>query len=194
MMHARAMRPASAPMDATDPALIARIHSGDMGALGALYERYDGDVRRVVARLGARPADVDDLVQLTFLDVVGASARYDGRESAKSWLLGLAVMQVRRARRSFARAVARAVAWGREPSPSPPTPEDSTMTRQRAEKMSRALAALSPKKREVIVLVTIEGLSGEEVASLLAIPVATVWTRLHHARRELSLAVFEEES
>ncbi len=68
------------------------------------------------------------------------------------------------------------------------------MTRQRAEKMSRALAALSPKKREVIVLVTIEGLSGEEVASLLAIPVATVWTRLHHARRELSLAVFEEES
>ena len=56
-----------------------------------------------------------------------------------------------------------------------------------------ALASLSEKKREVVVLVTIEGMSGEEVAALLGIPVATVWTRLHHARREMSARMLEEE-
>ncbi len=60
--------------------------------------------------------------------------------------------------------------------------------------MQRALERMSPKKREVIVLAVIEGLPGEEVARVLGVPVATVWTRLHHARRELTDAVFEEES
>jgi RNA polymerase sigma factor (sigma-70 family) len=194
MTFARPMRRGPRTTDATDAEILARIHGGEIGALGALYDRYDGDARRVVARLGVPSSDVDDVVQLTFLDVLGAAARYDGRESARSWLLGLAVMQVRRRRRSFARVLAKAVAWGREPSPSPPTPEESSATSQRAERVRRALEALSPKKREVLVLVTIEGLSGEEVARLLEIPVATVWTRLHHARRELSARVFEEES
>jgi RNA polymerase sigma-70 factor (ECF subfamily) len=57
--------------------------------------------------------------------------------------------------------------------------------------MRRALFELSPKKREVFVLVALEGLSGEEVATTLGIPVNTVWTRLHHARSELRHALEE---
>jgi RNA polymerase sigma-70 factor, ECF subfamily len=151
-------------------------------------------VRRVVARLGVSPGDVDDVVQATFLDVLGAAARYDGRANAKPWLIGLAVMQVRRRRRSLSQMAARIAAWAREPSAQPATPEESATTSQLAERARRALDALSPKKREVVVLVNIEGLSGEDAAALLGIPVATVWTRLHHARRELNAAVFEEES
>lgn len=178
----------------TDPELVARIVKGETSPLGLLFDRYDGDVRRVVARLGVPPADVDDVVQATFLDVLRAAAGYDGRDDARPWLIGLAVMQVRRHRRSLARIAARITAWAREPSPRPVTPEEATATSQAAERARRALDALSAKKREVIVLVTIEGLSGEEAAKLLDIPVATVWTRLHHARREIMAAVFEEES
>ena len=54
-------------------------------------------------------------------------------------------------------------------------------------------AALSEKKREAFVLVTLEGLSGEEAAQALGVPVNTLWTRLHHARLELSAAIGEEE-
>lgn len=178
----------------SDAAIIARVRTGDVAALGDLFERYDRDVRRVVSRLGVGSGDVDDIVQATFLQVLRAVEGFDGRENAKPWLIGLAITQVRRHRRSFARLAARAKAWALEPRRSPTTPEESATTSELALRARRALDALSPKKREVVVLVTIEGMSGEEVAALLDIPVATVWTRLHHARRELNAAVFEEES
>ena len=182
------------PGDAPDPEVIARIERGEIGAVGVLFDRYDRDVRRVVARLGVQAGDVDDIVQATFLDVLHASASYDGRANARPWLIGLAVMQVRRHRRSLSRIAARAAAWALEPSSTPRTPEESAATSELAARARRALDGLSAKKREVVVLVTIEGLSGEEAATLLGIPVATIWTRLHHARRELSQAVFEEKS
>ena len=162
--------------------------------IGLLYDRYDRDVRRVVARFGVQATEVDDIVQATFLDVLRAAANYDGRANAKAWLIGLSVMQVRRNRRSLSRIAARAAAWALEPSPKSPTPEDTAATNELAARARRALDALPAKKREVVVLVTIEGLSGEEAAALLGIPVATVWTRLHHARRTLNEAVFEERS
>ena len=177
-----------------DPELVSRIAGGETSALGLLYDRYDADVRRIVHRLGVRTSDVDDVVQATFLDVLRAAAGYDGRQNAKPWLIGLAVMQVRRHRRSLARIAARITAWAREPLPRPSTPEEATATNEAAERARIALDALSAKKREVIVLVSIEGLSGEEAAALLGVPVATVWTRLHHARKEIFAAVFAEES
>ena len=177
-----------------DTDLIERIKNGEVGALGVLFDRYERDLCRIVARLGVPAADVDDIVQAAFLDVLSAAARYDGRANAKPWLIGLAVMHVRRRRRSISRIAAGIAAWARQPSSRATTPEESVATNELAERARRAFDALSAKKREVVVLVTIEGLSGEEAAALLGIPVATVWTRLHHARRELDAAIFEEES
>jgi len=188
--EAEARMPSAEPSDAE---LVERVARGDLGPLGTLFDRHHLAVRRVVARLGVQPSDVDDVVQATFLDVLRAADRYDGRASAKAWILGLAVMQVRRSRRSIARLAARAAAWALEPRRAPTTPEEHATVSEEARRAARALEALSEKKREVLVLVTIEGLSGEEVATSLGIPVATVWTRLHHARRELSEAVFESE-
>ena len=51
--------------------------------------------------------------------------------------------------------------------------------------LNAGLARLSEDKRLVLLLIELEGLSGDDVASTLGIPVATVWTRLHYARVEL---------
>ena len=51
--------------------------------------------------------------------------------------------------------------------------------------LEAGLAQLSSAKRSVLVLAEVEGFSCEEIAGMLEIPVGTVWTRLHHARREL---------
>ena len=166
MSSAPDMRRAADPVDSPDSELIRRIQKGEVTALGILFDRYDRDVRRVIARLGVRAAEVDDLVQATFLDVLGAAARYDGRENAKPWIIGLAVMHVRRHRRSVSRLTERIAAWAREPSSRPTPPEESAGASELAARARVALAALSPKKREVVVLVTIEGLSGEEAAVL----------------------------
>ncbi len=179
----------------TDAALMERLRDGDLGALGVLFDRYHADVRRIVSRLGVPAGDVDDLVQLAFLDAMRSAAAYDGRASAKPWLSGIAVMIVRRHRRSVGRLLRRLSAWALEPAPeSPDSPERAAELSDEAARAQRALAGLSDKKRQVFVLVTLEGLSGEEVARALGIPVATVWTRLHHARRELRASLSQEES
>ena len=182
------------PPDASpsDPELVESIRGGDMSALGKLFDRYAEDVRRVASRMCAS-SDVDDIVQATFLDVLKASVRYDGRESARSWMLGLTIIQVRRHRRVLARLAQRLGTWAKEAVPTQRSPETDAADREHAERFERAYGALSDKKREVVVLVAIEGLSGDEAASLLNIPVATVWTRLHHARNELAHAVFGGE-
>jgi RNA polymerase sigma factor (sigma-70 family) len=173
-----------------DAELITSIARGDLEALGLLFDRHEPGVRAYLGRLGLPAGDVDDLVQLTFLEISHAAARFDVQLSARNWLLGVATMMVRRHRRSIARTMARLLSWAAEPAgPSPVTPDEAFASSESVRKLSGALEAMSAKKREVFVLVAIEGLSGEEVARTLGIPVNTVWTRLHHARKELMEAV-----
>jgi RNA polymerase sigma factor (sigma-70 family) len=170
---------------ATDPELLAAIAGGDLGGLATLFDRYEADAERLIARLGVNAADIDDLMQLTFLDVVRAAASFDGRSSARSWVLGLTVIVVRRHRRSLGRLARSLVAWAREPGREVPTTEERFEMCEGAERARQALGQLSVQKREVFVMVVLENSSGEETARALGIPVATVWTRLHYARREL---------
>lgn len=188
--------PARRSKSLEDPVLFARMRDGDIAALGVLYDRYDADVRRLISRLGVAAGDVDDLVQLTFLDAMRSAGHYDGRASGKTWLCGIAVNIVRRHRRSVSRLLRRLTAWATEPPDerAHDTPERDAVLSEAARRAQRALERLSDKKRQVFVLVALEGLSGEEVAAALGIPVATVWTRLHHARRELRESLSREES
>ncbi len=176
----------------TDAELCARLARGEVDALGPLFDRHAVSMRRVVRRLGVPMSEVDDVVQSAFLDVLGAAARYDGRASARPWLLGFAVIQARRHRRSLARIAARLAAWAREADLEIDDSESHAAHRLDAVVAMRALEALSGKKRETFVLVALEGLATDEVARILEIPVATVWTRMFHARRELR-AVLDRE-
>jgi RNA polymerase sigma-70 factor (ECF subfamily) len=73
------------------------------------------------------------------------------------------------------------------------TPAELFELAETERRFARAFAGLSAKRREAFVLVTLEGLSGEEAAQALGVPVNTIWTRLHHARLELRAAIDEEE-
>lgn len=193
---AEKIRHRESPQEGTDARLFERMRDGDMGALGLLFDRYARDVRRVISRLGVASADVDDLVQLTFLEAMRAAEQYDGRAVAKPWLSGIAVIMVRRHRRSLGRLLRRLAEWGKERDVDKQEQNqgDAYETHEMAHKAEEALAKLSPKKREVFILVVLEGLPGEQVASALSIPVATVWTRLHHARLDLRELLAEEAS
>lgn len=177
-----------------DAALLARLGKGDLDALGTLFDRHEPAVRQLLSRLGVSAIDVDDLVQLTFLDLVQVAPKFDGRSSPRSYLLGIAAMRVRRHRRSVMRLLrdigARLFEQRR---PQPLTPAEAYEHAEARARFEHALERLSPKKREVFVLVTMHGATGEEVARALDIPLATVWTRLHHARHELRAELFPEE-
>lgn len=190
MAEAVSRRRAARTGSADDGALVLRLAGGDLEALGELFDRHASGVRTLVGRLGLTDADRDDVVQSVFLELLHLSGRHDGRP-VRPWLLGIAAMAVRRHRRSLRRLFVNFAGTVFERHrPAPRTPEDEVSREQTHAEFHAAVDKLSTKKREVFVLV-MEGMRGEEVAVALGIPVATVWTRLHHARKELREALGE---
>ena len=159
------------------------------GALPLSFERvYDQhfcDVRRWVRAQGARPSDVDDLVQEVFMVAHRRLAHFDG-ENLAGWLYTITARKVRDARR---------VAWFKyfcslraRSSYDPPvkiTPLDELETSEKLALLKRALTKLTAKQRAALVLYDIEGYTGEEIAQLQASPLNTVWTRIYKARQVL---------
>lgn len=172
-----------------DPEIMRELAGGEIGALGELYDRYHEPVRRFVARATSDADDVDDLVQATFLAAAKSAGRYDGRPSCRPWLIGIAAQLLRRRRQSFGRflAVLSSLRATRA------TSVDPRRALQARSDVERALVGISAAKRITLLMAEVEGLSCAEIAAALGIPVGTVWTRLHAARRELRRALDEGE-
>ena len=165
--------------DAEDAAALSRVATGDVGSLGEIYDRYASALLSFIHHMAPND-DAEDLVQNVFIRVVSIAHSYQpGGPSAKRWLFGIAVRIVqerRRTLRRFARLAAELASW--------PQRWTSPTSIERHD-LFQALERLSEPKRLVLLLTEVEGFSAEETASMLGIPVGTVWTRLHHARREL---------
>ena len=172
-----------------DPEILRQLAGGEIGALGELYDRYQEPVRRFVARATCDAEDVDDLVHAIFLAAAKSAVRYDGRPSCRPWLIGIAAQLLRRRRQSFGRFLAvlsslRGVrARAADPRPALQARSD----------VEWALARISAAKRVTLLMAEVEGLSCSEIAEALGLPIGTVWTRLHAARRELRRALEEGE-
>jgi|GEM_PF-264781 len=167
---------------------------GEIDPLGQLYDRYHRAVRALIGRLVRNRDEVNDLVQLTFLDIPSAACRFDDRRSVHSWLLGLARVIVMRHQRETGRRAQRTAAWSSDPSLSPEPSSDDLELRETAGRAFAALQRLPEAKRKVFVMMALHELPGDEVARSLGIPLGTVWTRMHHARRELRAVLAEPVS
>ena len=73
----------------------------------------------------------------------------------------------------------------------PPDPSEVAESRESLRALTQLLAQISESHLTAFILFEIEGYTGEEIAQLEDIPVNTVWTRLHHARKELYALVAE---
>ena len=159
-------------------------------ALAELFDRNAPAVFGYLARrLGQQRAE--DATAETFRIAVERFATYDPAVGeALPWLFGIATNVVRRAARDedrWLRALARLprpplVGEGRQPG------DVDGMD------VGAALAALAPGDRDVIVLIAWEDLSYEQVAAALEVPVGTVRSRLHRARRQLRATLADEEA
>jgi len=172
---------------ATDPDIMKRLAAGETGALGELYDRYHESLRRFVTLATSDAEDVDDLVQATFLAAGKSAGRYDGRASCRPWLVGIAAQLVRRRRQSFKRWLAVLSSFSATRS----TLVDPRSALQAGRDVGWALAQISEAKRVTYLMAEVEGLSCEEIAAALGVPIGTVWTRCHAARRELRRAMEE---
>jgi len=158
--------------------------SGDVAAWRRLYDAHFDFVYRVARRLGTPVDELEDVCQETFLV---AFRKLDQFQEGKlsTWLYRIAanVASDRHRRRRVRRTFAALWGGGRE-EPTARTPEREYESAEAEALVSRILERMAPKKREVFALFEVEGLSGEEVAERVGCKLATVWTRLFHARKE----------
>jgi RNA polymerase sigma-70 factor, ECF subfamily len=166
-----------------------RLARGEVNALGELYDRHHSAIRRFATRMSGSSDDADDIVHATFINALKNAGSFEPGRSCRAWLLGIAAHLLRRERTQGARW-ARLLAAFRAPEPAwTRDPEGALSAREGLGRVERALLRLPEPKRVVLVMAEVEGLGGAEIAHALGIPLNTVWTRLHHARRELARAL-----
>ncbi len=161
----------------------------------AVYESRFHDVLRWIRAMGGREEDLDDLAQEVFIIVRRKLDSFDG-QNLNGWLYRITQRTVRDYRRA---------AWFRnlllrkkvpdhegmllklvEPGRNP-AEEQELRDAQRSLRL--VLSRMREKHRTAFVLFEIEGYTGEEIAELESAPVATIFTRLYHARREFAALV-----
>jgi RNA polymerase sigma factor (sigma-70 family) len=153
--------------------------------IDALYAEHARFLARVIARLTGDGAHVDDLIQETFIVAFKKRATYDAtRSTPRTWLYGIAARLAMRHRRGVGRWLRAVAGLADEPARTVIVSPDREIDRERARvTVQDVLATLPFKQREVFTLYELEEIEGAEIAQLLGIPVNTVWTRLHHARK-----------
>ena len=156
------------------------------GGFRDIYERWFGDVVKWLYALGIPSSDTEDLAQEIFLVVRRKLHRFDGGNLA-GWLYRIAQLTVRdHRRRSWFKNLMqrrRNLDLARVELTTP-GPEARYADAENRRRFQALVAGMSEKLRTTFVLFEIEGYSGEEIAHIQDVPLGTVWTRLHLARKE----------
>ncbi|MGH9262987.1 MAG: RNA polymerase sigma factor [Acidimicrobiales bacterium] len=143
-------------------------------------------LRVALSRTG-NPADAEDLVQDTLLRAYRAIGRFDGTYP-RAWLLTiLRNAQANRARRRRPLLLRNPDAGQHLPEGRDAVPSAETLVVGQAfdATVEDAVARLPTRFRQVVELVDIDGLTYQEAADVLAVPIGTVMSRLHRARHRI---------
>ena len=207
--------PPTAPSGATaraadpDAPLLAALRAGDEQAFATLVTRYHATFKRVARAYVSTDAVAEDVVQETWLAVIGALDRFEQRATLKTWLFHILTNKAKprgvRERRSVPFAsLARAGeeepavpperfqrdgdAWpGHWATPPRPweDPERRLASLEAREHLRAAIAALPATQQAVLTLRDVEGLAAEEVCELLDLSAGNQRVILHRARARM---------
>jgi RNA polymerase sigma-70 factor (ECF subfamily) len=185
-------RPSSPQLGPADErTLVAGCRAGDAASLDKFFRVYFVYVRRVIGRLVGPTADLQDLVQSTFIEAIGSFDRYQGGASLRTWVTRIAVhLSLNQLRNGVRRHVPlQLVPPSHEPADLRAAVDVQLSNHQLARCLYDMLDRLAPKKRVAFLLHTIEEYSIEEVAALTGSSRAATKSRIWFARRELLAAV-----
>jgi RNA polymerase sigma-70 factor (ECF subfamily) len=158
-----------------------------------VYSEHVHHVLRWARALGGPDAELDDLAQEVFLVVRRKLGEFHG-PSLRAWLYGITRKTVSDyRRRAWPRRVLSGLTRSLHTAPEAQrvAPGDAYERWEAQRILARVLHRMTPIRRSAFVLFEIEGYSGDEIAELEQIPVATAYTRLHHARKDFLRLVAE---
>ena len=168
---------------ADDVALIRQVACGEVPAFESLFRRYKPRIRRFLELKTWRPQLIDEILNDTMLVIWRKAGTFNLRSTVSTWILGIALHRGLKANQRTERAIALESDAGSGACDL----EEHVSRKELRARLDRALESLSPEQRTVVVLTYFEGYSYREIAELVGCPVATVKTRMFHARRRLKV-------
>ncbi|HXO21330.1 MAG TPA: sigma-70 family RNA polymerase sigma factor [Thermoanaerobaculia bacterium] len=181
----------------TDAELVTKALAGSQRAFRELLARFERPVYGLIVRMVREPAVAEELAQDVFVKAFRSLETYDPQRKLSSWLFKIAHnATVDHLRRGAVDTVplqsggddggdlAAVLADGAAESP-----EAAAERHEMARALERAIARLRPEYREAVVLRYQEGLSYEEISDAMELPIGTIKTNLHRARKEMAVAM-----
>jgi RNA polymerase sigma-70 factor (ECF subfamily) len=192
-----------------DAELVGRLRDGDESAFALLLDQWSPGMLRLARSFVSTPDSAAETVQDTWLAVLGALDRFEGRSSLRTWVYRILVNTAKRRAAREHRFVPMSSLrpadagptvdpdrfqgpgepypghWRALPAPWPelvPSPEQRTLDAELKARLEDALAGLPERQRAVITLRDVQGRPAEEVCAILEISRANQRVLLHRAR------------
>ena len=183
---------------AVDQELVERVQAGDKRAFDLLVLKYQRKVQRLVSRFVRDSGEVDDVVQEAFIKAYRALPTFRGDAAFYTWIYRIAINCAKNYLASPARRIVPQSDLMSEDDDDMEsfdrneglhdvaTPDAEYASKQIAEAVNRAMAALPDDLRTAVTLREIEGLSYEEIAEAMECPIGTVRSRIFRAREAIA--------
>ena len=200
------MTPTEPPFVSVEPAvdsdavLVERTVAGDQKAFELLVLKYERRIQRLIGRM-VRDVDlVEDIAQETFIRAYRALPKFRGDAQFYTWLYRIAVntakkflMDLKRnptvSENSFKSGEGDETSYLENELTTTETPEAILASKEIADMVNAALAALPEELRQAITLREMEGLSYDDIAQAMACPIGTVRSRIFRAREAISARI-----
>jgi RNA polymerase sigma-70 factor, ECF subfamily len=181
----------------TDAQLVARALTGSQDAFRELVLRFERPVYGLIARMVQDPAMAEDLTQEAFVKAYRSLRTYDSSRKLSSWLFKIAHnTTIDHLRRHVPDTVPLEAPQDEEgrgglaavlSDASVEDPAAAAERRDMARSLERAISRLRSEYREAVVLFYLEGATYQEICDVTGLPLGTVKTNLHRARKELAV-------
>ena len=182
----------------SDKALIKRAQNGDLGAFDLLVLKYQGRIGALISRYVSNDADVEDVTQECFIKAFRAIGSFRGDSAFYTWLYRIGANAAKNhlvacKRRPHGDATIRDVELRESDCTliGIENPESLAMGDQLARTVAEAMETLPTELKNALTLREFEGLSYDDIATVLGCPVGTVRSRIFRAREAIDEKIQE---
>jgi RNA polymerase sigma-70 factor (ECF subfamily) len=178
-----------------DQQLVLRAQSGDKRAFELLVMKYQRKLGRLLSRFVRDPAEVEDVAQEAFIKAYRALPTFRGESAFYTWLYRIAINTAKNYLVALGRRAPTTVGVDIDDAENfedadqlrdTSTPESELEGKEIAGVVNKAMDAMPEDLRTAITLREIEGLSYEEIASVMNCPIGTVRSRIFRAREAIA--------